>query len=146
MNIEAGYTKKNYLEPPPGNEHTTGRLTAANGIDPESEYQTVVTLFAPARASRLYHCAGPVKRVAGIARTARLRIDPVRSATRKRGRSASEPTRSMRVRHSHSASAYAHYRVRDSSQSTFFPAHSPYRPYLTVAGYQFPLFSPAACP
>ena len=29
------------------------------------------------------------------------------------------------------------YLVRDSAQSTLFRSHSPYRPVLTVAGYQF---------
>ncbi len=29
------------------------------------------------------------------------------------------------------------YLVRDSAQSTLFRSHSPYRPYLTVSGYQF---------
>ena len=37
------------------------------------------------------------------------------------------------------------YLVRDSAQSTLFRSHSPYRPYLTVAGYQLVRsFSPSS--
>ena len=62
----------------------------------------------------------------------------VRSRPASSDSSASEPTQ---VRcdsgHTHSGSGVPQYLVRDSAQSTLFRSHSPYRPCLTVAGYQF---------
>ena len=50
----------------------------------------------------------------------------------------SEPTQvTCSSGHTHSGSGVPQYRVRDSAQSTLLRSHSPYRPSLTVAGYQF---------
>ena len=62
---------------------------------------------------------------------------PVRSRPASADSSASEPTQvRCDCEHSHSGSGVPQYLVRDSAQSTLFRSHSPYRPYLTVAGYQ----------
>ena len=63
---------------------------------------------------------------------------PVRSRPASSDSSASEPTQvTCSSSHSHSGSGVPQYLVRDSAQSTLLRSHSPYRPFLTVAGYQF---------
>src|SRR5262249_23678441 len=62
----------------------------------------------------------------------------VRSSPASLDSSASEPTQvTWPFAHSHSGSGVPQYLVRDSAQSTLLRSHSPYRPSLTVAGYQF---------
>src|SRR5262249_51340478 len=62
---------------------------------------------------------------------------PVRSSPASVDSSASEPTQvTCSSGHTHSGSGVPQYLVRDSAQSTLLRSHSPYRPSLTVAGYQ----------
>src|SRR6185312_6124090 len=100
-----------------------GAPNCANGIEPES-YQTSIT-SGTRRASPSH--PGHVNVTEST--YGRCGSSPVSSA--------SEPTQ---VRcdsgHSHRGSGVPQYLVRDSAQSTLFRSHSPYRPYLTVSGYQ----------
>src|SRR6266487_496395 len=108
-----------------------GVPNCANGIEPES-YQTSITSgtrrASPSHVGHLNVTESTYGRCGS---------SPVRSAPASADSSTSEPTQ---VRcdsgHSHRGSGVPQYRVRDSAQSTLFRSHSPYRPYLTVAGYQ----------
>src|SRR5215470_17501170 len=109
-----------------------GAPNCANGIEPES-YQTSIT--SGTRWARSPHSgqANVISSTNGRCGSRSVRSRPASSAS-----SASAPTGvTCDDGHTHSGSGVPQYLVRDSAQSTLFRSHSPYRPYLTVAGYQF---------
>src|SRR5436305_3533006 len=122
----AGYDASNSARP----RH--GEPNCANGIEPES-YQTSITSGAR-RASPSHD--GHMSVISST--NGRCGSSLARSRPASVDSSASEPTQ---VRcdsaHTHSGSGVPQYLVRDSAQSTLFRSHSPYRPVLIVAGYQF---------
>src|SRR6266568_5330743 len=104
----------------------------ANGIEPES-YQTSIT--SGTRRARPSH-EGQANVISST--NGRCGSSLVRSAPESPDSSASDPTQvRCDSEQTHSGSGVPQYLVRDSAQSTLFRSHSPYRPPLTVAGYQF---------
>src|SRR6266700_1118847 len=121
----AGYAAVNSPAP------RSGAPYCANGIAPES-YQTSIT--SGTRRASPSHEGQPN---ATSSTNGRCGSSPVRSRPASPDSSASEPTGvTCDSAHTHSGSGVPQYLVRDSAQSTLFRSHSPYRPYLTVAGYQ----------
>src|SRR6266446_1126088 len=121
----AGYAAVNSSVP------RSGAPYCANGIAPES-YQTSIT-SGTRRASPSHDGQPNVT----ASTNGRCGSSLVRSAPESSDSSASEPTQvRCESGHTHRGSGVPQYLVRDSAQSTLFRSHSPYRPYLTVAGYQ----------
>ena len=122
----AGYSASNSGIP------RSGAPCWANGIAPES-YQTSIT--SGTRRARSAH-TGQGKLTAST--NGRCGSSPVRSRPARSDSSDSEPTQvTWPSAHSHRGSGVPQYRVLDSAQSTLLRSHSPYRPCLTVPGYQF---------
>src|SRR5229473_7501796 len=121
----AGYAPAN------SSKFRSGAPCWANGIAPES-YQTSIT-------SGTRRASTPQSGHANVTASTNGRCgsSPVRSRPASSDSSASEPTGvTCDAEHTHSGSGVPQYLVRDRAQSTLFRSHSPYRPVLTVAGYQ----------
>src|SRR6266436_3218485 len=122
----AGYAFLNSSRPRCGAPH------CANGIEPESYH---ASMTSGTRCASLPH-SGHVMVTSST--YGRCGSRPDRSSPAWEDSSASEPTQvTCPSGHSHSGSGVPQYLVRDSAQSTLLRSHSPYRPYLIVAGYQF---------
>ena len=122
----AGYAPAN------SSKFRSGAPCWANGIAPES-YQTSITSGTRRARSSQTGQANVISSTNG-----RCGSSPVRSRPASVDSSESEPTQvTCSSGHTHSGSGVPQYRVRDSAQSTLLRSHSPYRPSLTVAGYQF---------